>query len=494
MKKILLFTIALFAALTINAEQITITWSGQSDWEGVVEAASTISYSSNGISITADKAEGSNKPTINANSNDFRSYANNTVRITSEVGNMSQLVFELSNQGKKRLPDLTVTTGTVTYDVNNGKVTWTGDAIDVTFTVGAKATHGTEGAEKAGQFDFNSITVTTSGGAPTVAMPIFSQNGGSFYTPVTVELSCSTDGASIYYTLDGTTPDATKTLYNSPITIEQTTTVKAVAVKGNDVSSVNEATYTILSIPEVADIAAFLATNTTGAAKTDVYRIACPVTVIYQFDRYLYITDGNTYMQVYGSLDNTYRNGDVLTDICGSVGYYNGTYQMTPVSSTFGAATQGEEVQPIIYTVSDITEENVSQYVRINNVTVSEEKKFTDATGTIDAYKRFDVELPAVGSDTYTVEGFVSIYKTTIQIFPTKITNTTAVSAQKLDVNRVFSANGYIKTTGNPETVHVYNVTGKLVATGVVGRDIKVANKGIYIVKVGNKATKVVVR
>lgn len=59
---------------------------------------------------------------------------------------------------------------------------------------------------------------------------------------------------------------------------------------------------------------------------------------------------------------------------------------------------------------------------------------------------------------------------------------------------RAYAANGYIKTTGENETVSVYNVTGKLIATGVAGRDIKVANKGIYIVKVGNKATKVVVR
>ena len=59
---------------------------------------------------------------------------------------------------------------------------------------------------------------------------------------------------------------------------------------------------------------------------------------------------------------------------------------------------------------------------------------------------------------------------------------------------KAYATNGYIKTTGNNETVSVYSVTGKLIATGVAGRDIKVSDKGIYIVKVGNKATKVVVR
>ncbi len=68
------------------------------------------------------------------------------------------------------------------------------------------------------------------------------------------------------------------------------------------------------------------------------------------------------------------------------------------------------------------------------------------------------------------------------------------VESVKAVNNKVYAVNGYIKTTGNNETVSVYNVTGKLVATGKAGRDIKVAAKGIYIVKVGDKATKVVVR
>ena len=251
---------------------------------------------------------------------------------------------------------------------------------------------------------------------------------------------------------------------------------------------------TIKTVPEVADITAFLATNTTEAAKTDIYRITCPVTVIYQYDRYLYITDGTKSLQVYGSLNNTYTNGDVLEGICGSVGYYNGTYQMTPVVTSFGDATPGTAVQPATVTIEDITNDMVSDYIRITKVTVEQDKTFSDATGTIDAYKRFDVELPAVGADTYTVEGFVSNYKGTLQIFPTKITNTTALNATQAVAGRVYATNGYIKTNGNNETVSVYNVTGKLVATGMAGRDIKVNGKGIYIVKVGNKATKVVVR
>ena len=493
MKKLLLITLAMFAAFMANAEEVKVTWNGQSDWTGVADQAATISYTYNGIAITVDKAEGSTKPTVNANSNDLRAYAKNTIRITSEIGNMTSISFELSAQGLKRLPELTATNGEFTYDVENANVTWTGDIADLTITVGEKATLGSDGASKSGQFDFLSFTVTT-GAAPAIAIPIFSINGGTFYEPVEVEITCSTEGASIYYTLDGTTPDESKTLYQETITISETATLKAIAVKEGETSGVNEATYTIKTVPEVADITAFLATNTTEAAKTDIYRITCPVTVIYQYDRYLYITDGTKSLQVYGSLNNTYTNGDVLEGICGSVGYYNGTYQMTPVVTSFGDATPGTAVQPATVSIEDITNDMVSDYIRITKVTVEQDKTFSDATGTIDAYKRFDVELPAVGADTYTVEGFVSNYKGTLQIFPTKITNTTALNATQAVAGRVYATNGYIKTNGNNETVSVYNVTGKLVATGMAGRDIKVNGKGIYIVKVGNKATKVVVR
>ncbi|MFT8029318.1 hypothetical protein ACMYLY_23615, partial [Salmonella enterica subsp. enterica serovar Enteritidis] len=89
----------------------------------------------------------------------------------------------------------------------------------------------------------------------------------------------------------------------------------------------------------------------------------------------------------YGDLDNTYTNGDVLTNICGSVGYYQGTYQLTPVASSFGEATQGTPVTPETVTINSITEDMVSEYVLIKNVTVSTEGNFTDATGSIAAYQ-----------------------------------------------------------------------------------------------------------
>lgn len=51
-----------------------------------------------------------------------------------------------------------------------------------------------------------------------------------------VEISCSTEGAIIYYTTDGTTPSSSSTEYTGEFNINSTCTIKAIAIKGSDVS------------------------------------------------------------------------------------------------------------------------------------------------------------------------------------------------------------------------------------------------------------------
>ena len=68
----------------------------------------------------------------------------------------------------------------------------------------------------------------------------------------------ATTGVDIYYTLDGTTPTTSSSVYSAPITVSQTTTVKAFAVAtGYGDSPVTSATYTFPA--QVANIAAFKA-------------------------------------------------------------------------------------------------------------------------------------------------------------------------------------------------------------------------------------------
>ena len=89
------------------------------------------------------------------------------------------------------------------------------------------------------------------GGSPVepdyVYSPTFSPDAGSYENCVTVTLSSNTSGASIYYTTDGSDATTSSTLYESPFTLTETTTVKAIAVKNNKISILSTATYTITS-------------------------------------------------------------------------------------------------------------------------------------------------------------------------------------------------------------------------------------------------------
>jgi hypothetical protein len=63
---------------------------------------------------------------------------------------------------------------------------------------------------------------------------------------VSVKMACATPQTTIRYTTNGTTPDINSTIYTMPITLSQTTTVKAIAFKtGYDPSFVNTAVYHI---------------------------------------------------------------------------------------------------------------------------------------------------------------------------------------------------------------------------------------------------------
>lgn len=85
---------------------------------------------------------------------------------------------------------------------------------------------------------------------PAVATPTFSPSAGNFDDSVAVSIEDVEDSITIYYTLDGTTPDTTTSPVYTPgmqIVIDSTTRVKALATKpGRTPSQIASATFTIL--------------------------------------------------------------------------------------------------------------------------------------------------------------------------------------------------------------------------------------------------------
>ncbi|MDY4513230.1 MAG: chitobiase/beta-hexosaminidase C-terminal domain-containing protein [Paludibacteraceae bacterium] len=87
----------------------------------------------------------------------------------------------------------------------------------------------------------------TTGDADFLATPTFSNNSSWFIDSTNITMACGTEGATIYYTTDGTEPSATKgTKYTDEFTLYATgddVTLKAIAVKGDKASEVASNTY-----------------------------------------------------------------------------------------------------------------------------------------------------------------------------------------------------------------------------------------------------------
>jgi len=105
----------------------------------------------------------------------------------------------------------------------------------------------TWGTKMSQAFSYDNFEGQGSGETPVMAVsaPVFTPAEGTYEDKVVVSLATATNGASVYYTLDGTTATERGMLYTAPLTLTATTTVHAVAVKDGTLSTQSVATYTI---------------------------------------------------------------------------------------------------------------------------------------------------------------------------------------------------------------------------------------------------------
>ncbi len=123
-----------------------------------------------------------------------------------------------------------------------------------------KANHSV-GRSTNGAADFKLFTTPTPNAANTGAVnfylptPIFSVQAGFYPATQTVSITCSDATATIRYTTDGSDPTTTSTLYSGPVTISNTTVLRAMAFGTNLPSFTETNTYFINvthSIPVVS--------------------------------------------------------------------------------------------------------------------------------------------------------------------------------------------------------------------------------------------------
>jgi hypothetical protein len=101
------------------------------------------------------------------------------------------------------------------------------------------------GDKKTEAFSYDHYDSGNTPDVTTVSQPVFSPEEGSYTNQVVVSMTSATEGATIYYTTNNANATVQSNVYEGPITLTETTTLKAIAVKDGTSSYQTIATYTI---------------------------------------------------------------------------------------------------------------------------------------------------------------------------------------------------------------------------------------------------------
>ena len=229
----------------------------------------------------------------------------------------------------------------------------------------------------------------------TAETPTFSPVPGLYTSPISVSIASATAGASIYYTIDGTAPTTSSTLYTAPIQLSQTTTVKAMATAAGYQNSPT-ATATYIFPETVSNIAAFKAQTT--APTNQPFIIGNDVTYVFGQGQYTYVKDASAGLLIYGNnITTPYNEGDQISGLEGTRSVYSGQVEMTATQNTAPATSNTGGVTPTVVTASDLIA-NYSTYdaqlITIADVTFptgfsGSTTTFTQGTETLTLYNRF---------------------------------------------------------------------------------------------------------
>lgn len=266
------------------------------------------------------------------------------------------------------------------------------------------------------------ITYKSTGPGLTAQMPTFSQPSGIFTENFDLSLTCGTPASAIYYTLDGTLPDNNSTLYDSPIALSQTTTVKAIAyADGYNQSPIASNTYYFPV--DMANIAEFK----TQSASSQPYNIY-NATVIYQHGAYNYVKDASGALLVYSNNFGNYNEGDVIPAITGTFTLFSGQIEMSPSWAPEAASSNSGLVEPIVVTMSELLS-NYAQYdaqlVTIQDITLPDgfdpaitSTNISQGNSSMVIYNQFGIDTTLAAGTVTDVTGMVAIHNSSIQIEP----------------------------------------------------------------------------
>lgn len=129
----------------------------------------------------------------------------------------------------------------------------------------------------------------------------------------TISMSSSTAGATIYYTVDGTTPTTSSYKYTAPFVVNRNLAIRSIAVKGDEVSSVQSRDVSVDSRVQVGTIFYRRVDNTLD----NVVEVCSPLTGSYEGDIIIQpsITLANVTYQVTRIGNGAFYNNKNITSV-----------------------------------------------------------------------------------------------------------------------------------------------------------------------------------
>ena len=242
MKKFLLSIFAvMLAVFSVQAEEIKYSFSNYGT--GVQYAQGEKHTLDENVTLIINGAHLNGQVRLYAGSNAVFESKRDITKVVLNAGNKAgTLTVNVSDDGSTwtKVKEQTTTTNYTAYTFDLGgsykyvQMVSTGAQIRVSI---ATLTF-SEDAGGEGGGETPDVPVVQAPAAPT--LPVSCNFDGS----MNVEITNIAEGATAYYTIDGSTPTATSTKYETPFTITATTTVKAIAVNDGGTSEVASATYT----------------------------------------------------------------------------------------------------------------------------------------------------------------------------------------------------------------------------------------------------------
>lgn len=227
-----------------------------------------------------------------------------SLKVKEEGGEWTNVAYNVAVEGNSW------TFGTATADL----AAYDGKKIQLAFAY-------TSTAELAGTWEVKNLYVKakTDNAPVVIEAPVFTPQQGTYMDKVSVSIAAA-EGLKVYYTLDGSEPITTSTLYEAAFDLTETTTVMAIAVdaEGN-ASPVAKAMYTIKATPVAPENGALFNFNENKwnlpvSSSEETF----PITEVKEGDVTLTFTNGSTPTRLWNDFNNglqirMYKEGGSMT-------------------------------------------------------------------------------------------------------------------------------------------------------------------------------------